>query len=122
MDRSSTITIGGKEYELVLTTKAVREINKKFGDMEKLGEKMMETDDFDSTLTLIIWLITLLANQAILRYNYEHRDSPKELLTEDEVELLTVPVELSDYKDAIYEALQRGMQRNVISEESKEKN
>ena len=41
---------------------------------------------------------------------------PKPLLTEEEVELLTSPLELATYKDAIMEAMFRGTKRNVESE------
>ena len=43
-------------------------------------------------------------------------------LTEDEVELLTVPYELAEYRTAITEALQRGTQRNIQSEDTHSKN
>ena len=36
-ERSSVITIGGVEYELLLTTKATKEIAKRYGGLEKLG-------------------------------------------------------------------------------------
>lgn len=38
------------------------------------------------------------------------------LLTEEEVELLTSPLELATYKDAIMEAMFRGTKRNIESE------
>ena len=41
---------------------------------------------------------------------------PEPELTADEVELLTSPMELTDYKDAIMEAMYRGTKRNVESE------
>lgn len=44
----------------------------------------------------VIWLIALLANQEILIHNLQHRDEPKPLLTEDEIELLTNPYELTE--------------------------
>ena len=64
----------------------------------------------------IVWLITLLANQSILIYNLKHADKPKHVLTTDEVELLTVPSDLAEYKSAITEALYRGTKRNIESE------
>ena len=35
-ERSSVINIGGKEYELLLTTKATKEIAKRYGGLENL--------------------------------------------------------------------------------------
>jgi len=121
-DRKATITIGGQDYDLILTTKATKEIAGRYGGLSNLGEKMMSAENFEMAISEIIWLITLLANQAILIYNVRHKDDPKPLLTEDEVELLTVPYELAEYRTAITEALQRGTQRNIQSEASPSKN
>jgi hypothetical protein len=64
----------------------------------------------------IIWLITLLANQPILIHNLKHKDDKQELLTEEEVELLTSPMDLAEYKDAITDALLKATKRNIESE------
>ena len=64
----------------------------------------------------IIWLIVLLANQSILVYNLRHREEPRPLLTAEEVVLLTSPLELATYKDAIMEAMFRGTKRHIESE------
>lgn len=40
------------------------------------------------------------------------------MLTEEEVELLTSPLELASYKNAITEAMFKGTARNVASEEN----
>lgn len=115
-DRSSIIDIGGEEYELLLTTRATKEIAGRYGGLENLGDRLMSSDNFEEALGEIIWLITLLANQSILIHNIRHKDNPKALLTEDEVEILTTPRELTQYKSAITEALFKGTQRNVESE------
>jgi hypothetical protein len=65
----------------------------------------------------IVWLLTLLANQSVLIHNLKNKDKPQELLTEDEVELLTSPLDLAAYKTAITEAMFRGTKRNVESED-----
>ena len=115
-DRSSIINIGGEEYELLLTTRATKEIAGRYGGLENLGDRLMSSDNFEEALGETIWLITLLANQSILIHNIRHKDNPKALLTEDEVEILTTPRELTQYKSAITEALFKGTQRNVESE------
>ncbi|MEE0873103.1 MAG: hypothetical protein UIH27_06485, partial [Ruminococcus sp.] len=115
-DRSSIINIGGEEYELLLTTRATKEIAGRYGGLENLGDRLMSSDNFEEALGEIIWLITLLANQSILIHNIMHKDNPKALLTEDEVEILTTPHDLTEYKSAITEALFKGTQRNVESE------
>lgn len=116
-DRTATIEIGGREYELVLTTRATREIASRFGGLENLGDKLQEAESFDQALEDIIWLITLLANQSILIHNLTDPQDKKEVLSTEEVELLTVPGDLAGYKEAITEALMRGTKRNIASEQ-----
>lgn len=115
-ERTATITIGGEEYELLLTTRATKAIAGRYGGLENLGEKLMKSENFEQTLDEIIWLIALLANQSILVYNLKHKDAPKELLTEEEIELLTMPGELAEYREGITAALHKGTKRNVESE------
>lgn len=115
-ERSSIIKIGGEEYELLLTTKATKEIAGRYGGLENLGDRLMNSENFEEALGEIIWLITLLANQSILIYNIRNKEKPKTLLTEEEVEILTTPYDLTEYKAAITEALFKGTQRNVESE------
>ena len=117
-ERSANIKIGDKEYELLLTTKATKEIAKKYGGLEKLGDKLLTNKDYEGAIGEIVWLIVTLANQPILIHNYKNKDNQKELLTEDEVELLTTPQDLANFKDAITEALYKGVKRNIESEES----
>ena len=115
-DRSAFINIGGDEYELILTTKATREIAGRYGGLENLGDKLLKGENFEMAISEIVWLITLLANQSILVHNLKDKEHPKELLTEDVVELLTTPLDLAGYKTAITEALYKGTKRNVESE------
>ncbi len=60
----------------------------------------------------------MLANQSILIHNLKHKDNPQEPLTEDDVELLTSPLELATYKAAITEAMFKGTARNIESEDT----
>ena len=116
-ERTAVIKIGGKEYELVLTTRATKEIARRYGGLENLGEKLMKSENFEMALDEIVWLLTLLANQSILIHNLKNKDAPQELLTEEDVELLTSPLDLAAYKNAITEAMFKGTARNVESEE-----
>lgn len=116
-DRSDVIRIGDEEYPLLLTTKATREIAARYGGLENLGEKLMKSENFEMALAEIVWLITLLANQPILIHNLRHKDEQKPVLTEDEIELLTVPTDLAEYRTAITDALYKGTKRNIQSEE-----
>ncbi|MDW0113625.1 hypothetical protein QT711_10535 [Sporosarcina saromensis] len=120
-ERSAKITIGGLDYELILTTKATKEIAKRYGGLEDLGEKLMKAENFEMALDEIVWLITLLANQNIYIHNRLNEEK-KELLTEDDVELLTSPAEMATFKDAIMEAMFKGTKRHIESEETDTKN
>lgn len=116
-ERSAMIQIGETEYEMLLTTKATKEIAKRYGGLSNLGEKLMKSENFEMALDEIIWLITLLANQSVLIHNLQNPSQKQELLTEEAVELLTSPLELGEYKNAIMDAMYKGTKRHVESEE-----
>lgn len=118
-ERAVSINIGGKVYELILTTKATKAIAGRYGGLENLGEKLMKSENFEQALDEVVWLIVTLANQAILIFNLRNKGNEKQLLTEEEVELLTTPTDLATFKDAITQCLFKGTRRNVESEESK---
>ena len=82
----------------------------------------MKSENFEMALDEVVWLLTLLANQSILVRNLKNLDTPEPLLTEEEVELLTSPLDLAAYKSAITEAMFRGTKRNIESEEESLKN
>ena len=116
-DRSANISIGGEDYELILTTRATKEIAKRYGGLENLGEKLMKTEQFELALEEVVWLITLLANQSILIHNLKNPKEKLDLLTEEALELLTSPFELAEYKSAIMEAMYKGSKREIESED-----
>ena len=116
-ERSAMITIGDEKYMLVLTTRATKQIAGRYGGLENLGDKLLKSENFEMAIGEIVWLITLLANQSLMIHNLKHRDAPRELLTEEDVELLTSPADLATYKAAIMEALYKGTKRNIVSED-----
>lgn len=121
-DRSSIVKVGEKEYELILTTKATKEIAKRYGGLENLGDKLMKSENFEMAIDEIIWLLTLLANQSLLIHNLKNPKNKKDLLTEKGPELLTTPLQLTNYKEAIIEAMNKGTNRNIESENTHSKN
>lgn len=114
-ERSAKISLGGDEYELILTTKATKEIASHYGGLDNLVEKLLKSENFELALDEIIWLITLLANQSIKIYNLKNKEKKEELTTEY-VELMTGPLQLAEYKSAITEAMFKGTARNIESE------
>lgn len=117
-ERSVLINIGGQDYELILTTKATKEIAARYGGLQNLGDKLMKSENFEAALDEIVWLIALLANQSILIYNFQNKGNEKPLLTAEEIELFTKPSDLAEYKAAITEAMFRGTKRNMESEDT----
>ncbi|MCL2105805.1 MAG: hypothetical protein FWH26_01890 [Oscillospiraceae bacterium] len=114
-DRKALIKMGGQEYELLLTTRATKQIATRYGGLEELGDKLMKTENFELALEEFCWLLMVLANQPIMIWNLWNPDNKKPLLTEEAVELLTTPLDLAEYKNAITEAMAKGTARNVVS-------
>lgn len=121
-ERSASITVNGESYELILTTKATKELAARYGGLENLGDKLMKSEKFEEVIGEIVWIIVLLANQGIMVHNIKNPKSKKELLTEEMLELLTSPLDLAEFKDAIMQAMTKGTKRNVESEETAVKN
>ena len=121
-ERAAAITIAGMEYELLLTTRATKEIAKRYGGLANLGDKLMTAENFELAIDELVWVIALLANQSILIHNFRNPEEKRELLTEEAIELLTTPTDLADYKEAIMESMLRGTKRYVESEPEPGKN
>jgi hypothetical protein len=120
-ERSVTIQLCDKSYDLLLTLYATKKIAKRFGGLENLGSKLVGAD-FEKSIEDIVWLITLLANQSVMIYNLKNKQSPQELLTEEEVEMFSSPADMIQYKDALMDALTLGVHREVVSEPTKDLN
>jgi len=82
----------------------------------------MKADNFEMALEEICWLIALLSNQSILIHNLKNKDKSRDLLTEEEIELLTSQLDLAEYKLAITEAMFEGTKRHIESAEEQSKN
>lgn len=121
-ERNAVITVNGVDYNLVLTTRATRIIANRYGGLENLGNKLMKSEKFGDAIGEIIWLIVLLANQGVMIHNLKNQKNKKELLTEEKLELLTAPSDLTEFKDAIMEAMTKGTKRNIESEDNGSKN
>ena len=116
-DRSVTVAIDGEEYKLLLTTRATMEIAKKYGGLDKMGEKMLQSGNEADALKELCWLIAVLANQTIMIYNLRHNDAPKKVVSAEELELITNPADLNELQDGVIEAINKGVKRNVVSED-----
>ena len=114
-ERSTLIRIGNRDYEMLLTTKATKEIARRYGGLDKLGDKLLQNENLAEALDELVWLITLLVNQPIQIHNL-YSEEKQELLNAETVELLTAPYDLADYRECLMDCLTKGMKRNVESE------
>lgn len=53
-DRSATITLSGREVELVLSTRTTRLIAERYGGLDNLGTALEESDDLAKSLGEVI--------------------------------------------------------------------
>ena len=114
--RVTYLVLGKERIPLLLTLKATREIATRYGGLEELGNKMLESMDLNGMIDEIVWLIVVLANQCILIENLENKTN-KPLLTSTELELRMDPYDMTSYREAILAALQAGQRQHVQSEE-----
>ena len=120
-DRSTHVTIGKEDYELILTLLATKQINKRFGGLEKIADTLSSEDvDFEERIDLICDIITILANQSIMIHNLWNTEEKKELLDSEKVMLLTKPKDMSMFSNAIMNALINGSKSEVDKTDNKE--
>lgn len=108
------VTLDGEDYPMLLTTYATRQIVKRFGGLDDLGKKITgangdQVEMFDNAC----WLVALLVNQPISRYNRTHRDSEKALFEADDIAMLTTPADLMTLIEKVGAAISRGSERKV---------
>jgi hypothetical protein len=113
-EKTTSITINGKEYELIYTLLADMQLTKKIKNMNiKDGVLIFEDDSeaFEHT----IWTIVLLANQSVLRHNLINPDDKKDLLSVEEVELFADLSTVHTWVQIINNVREKGMSRNIKS-------
>ena len=122
--KENAILLNGKEYELVLTTKAARDITQKYGSLDKIGEVFSDTNKNKSQADLfdvIVFLTFTLVNQSILRHNFNNPSDMKPLVTADEIELFTDINDLVSFLPILTRVMMNDTKQNVKTEEN-EKN
>lgn len=112
--------LNGKEYELILSTRALKEIAHKYGGLEAFGDRILKSNSLEETLDDTVWLITTLINQKIMIENLALTDK-NPLLTLEEVELLVDLKSLTDNRNAIISAIASGTDRTIVSDENEKK-
>lgn len=108
------VTLDGEDYPMLMTTYATRQIVKKFGGLNNLGKKITGGEgDQEEMFNNACWLVALLVNQPIIKYNRKHRDAEKPLFEVDDIAMMTTPSELMTLMEQVGKAISRGSERNV---------
>ena len=112
--RGSKIKIGGREYDMLLTTGAVLAIAQKYGKVEAVATEI-QNSDIGTQVGTVIWLIALMVNQGIKRNNLlNHTQEP--LLSEEDIGVLMDIRDLAQFKGVLFDTMTDGFQMNVESE------
>lgn len=107
-------THGGEDHWLVYTADAYFTINERYGTdfVEKL--RPMTRDAYD----IAVGCLVILAEQGELCRRYMGHD-PLPMLTEEDIRRTVLPDGIAPVKDAVYEAVLRGMRIEAEDENGK---
>ena len=76
----------------------------------------MKDASYAEQLESVLWLLTTLINAGIMYCNYKTGEKNASI-TQELVESLSVPSDFTDYRDAVFTAMNKGAERHVRSEE-----
>lgn len=114
-ERLTYIEICGKKYPMMLSVWATKQIVKRFGGLQEVGEKMQQAE-YSEQIDSVVWLLMILINAGIMYCNY--KDGTKEpQITQEMIEGLSNPSDFIEYRDAVYTAMNKGAERHIRSEE-----
>ena len=108
-----TINLRGKEYPILFDARLAAKVQKRYGSVEEIGNKL---DDIDE----LIWIMTQLINEGLLLTAFENHVSV-ETLTEDTVGAIMTIKSLKSNEiaqkviDAFNESM--GNEKNLTAEE-----
>ncbi len=131
MDRTIYINIAGKNYPMRFSLAALREINQKYGNLQKMTESI-DQDNTMNTLNALTGMLELLIRQGCAYKNLFEKDipAPEGAATENgtwipiSAENLEVAIELNDIatvKEKIFECIRVGQKQTIESEPADKK-
>lgn len=112
-ERKSSVKIAGEEFELLLSTLAVKQIGIKYGGIDKIGDKLINSEDVLAELDTIADIISILMNQPIMIHNLYNPTDKRELWDSEKVMLFTSPAEIGGFSDAILSCFEKGMKMAI---------
>lgn len=118
MMRTQKITISGKEFELYYSTKAMLDVEKRCGDTSKLKEWLGGASTAGESFKRISGVLTDLINGAVYKHNADISlglcsGEKQTFFTDEQIIVLLSPAELIKYKDAIYGAINAGLDYEI---------
>lgn len=111
MNRITEIEMAGRKYPLNFSTKAAKEIAKRYGGISSVGEAF-EGKSIDEMMDEATWILALLIEQGVA-YRKIVDDEEVKGLTKDDLEIVMGVVDFADLKDTILRAMMAGMEREV---------
>jgi hypothetical protein len=125
-DRTITVEMSGKKFNLLLTVGTMRAILRRFGSLDGMANEFADTNadpDADPDVDPVkafdaaVFLLVELINGAIERCNALNGTSAP-LVTEQDVCALASPADFVGYTEKIMAAVNAGMHRSVESEDA----
>jgi hypothetical protein len=126
MDKTVYVEIAGKNYPMRFSLGAAKEINKKYGSLEKMQESLTSEED---AIDVAAFLMELLIRQGCAYKNIFEKDMPipdgAPVKNEEYIPLNTEQImvslelaELGTYKEKIYATVSRGQVQEVVTKET----
>ena len=104
------VTIGGKDFDLVLNTEAMAQLCDEFGDIEAIGDKLNNAT-YSEKIRLVPRLIALLATQG------EAIKGSDEVITPEYVLRQTLPKDIPQLTKVFLRAVEIGMNIKITATE-----
>ena len=111
MNRIGEIEIAGRKYPLNFSTKAAKEIAKRYNGLENIEDAFADKA-VDAMMDEIVWLLSLLIAQGVAYKRIVEGEEVKGI-TADELEVVLGVADMTDVKDKIMNAMLGGMKREV---------
>ncbi len=111
MNRIGEIEIAGSTYPLNFSTKAAKEIAKRYDGLENI-EDAFSGKAVDAMMDEIVWLLSLLIAQGVAYKRIVEGEEVKGI-TAEELEVVLGVADMAGLKDKIMDAMMGGMKREV---------
>ena len=110
-NRITELEIAGKKYPLNFSTKAAKEVAKRYGDIANI-DKAFKDKTTDEMMDEAIWILALLIDQGVTYKKIIDDEVIKGLSTE-ELEVVMGVADFANLKTTILGAMTAGMSREV---------